>query len=119
MNKFELEKRTLDFSKKLINVLRQLPRDLVNNTLMSQLIRSGTSIGANYREANGAESKRDFKHKINIVLKESAETAYWLELLIDANPNHLVFINPLFTESVEFVKIFGKVISTLSQNIKY
>ena len=118
MNKIELETRTLNFSKHLIKVLRQLPRDLIKNALISQVIRSGTSIGANYREANGAGSGRDFKHKISIVLRESSETAYWLELLGEANPSYVELLNPLLIESTEYVKIFGKVISILSLNSK-
>lgn len=67
MNKYDLEKRTLEFSIKLIKVLKGLPKNVFNYRLMSQVIDSGTSIGANYREANGAESKKDFIHKIKIV----------------------------------------------------
>ena len=89
-----------------------MPKDFINNNLMHQLSKSGTSIGANYREANAAESKKDFKHKINIVLKESAETLYWLDILITSNPNHCSVLQPLLKESNEFVKIFGKVVST-------
>ena len=112
MNKYELEERTLKFSKDLIKALRQLPRDFVNNNLVNQLSRSGTSIGANYREANAAESKKDFKHKLNIVLKEATETVYWLDVLIESSPNYSECLKPLFIESSEFVKIFGKSVST-------
>ena len=108
MNKYELEERTLQFSKNLIKALRRLPKDLINSSLIKQLSRAGTSIGANYREANAAESKKDFKHKINIVLKEATETLYWLDVLIVSNPE----LMPVHNEAKEFVKIFGKVIST-------
>ena len=69
MNKYELEERTLRFSIKLIETLKKLPKNLFNHKLISQCISSGTSIGANYYEENGAESRKDFKHKIRIYFK--------------------------------------------------
>jgi four helix bundle protein len=78
--------------------------------LSGQLIDSATSIGANYREANSAESGKDFQHKINISFKEAKETRYWLDLLIFANPKYSNDLSPLRQESDEFTKIFGKVV---------
>ncbi len=118
MNREELEKRTLEFSKNLIKVLRQLPRDLINNKLISQSISAGTSIGANYREANASESPRDFKHKINISFKEAKEARYFLDLLISANPDFNNLLSPLRKESDEFARIFGKAVTTYRQNAK-
>ena len=110
MNQEELERRTLEFSKNLIKALQELPKNLINYKLSSQVIDSGTSIGANYREANSAESKKDFKHKMNISFKESKETRYWLDILIFANPNHSDALLPLRQESDEFTRIFGKAV---------
>lgn len=76
-----LEDRTLAFSVKLLDYLGSLPNRKVFWLIIDQLGRSGTSIGANYREANRAESKADFVHKIGIVEKESSETVYWLTVL--------------------------------------
>ncbi len=111
MNKYDLEKRTLDFSIKLIKVLKVLPKNIFNYRLIIQVIDSGTSIGANYREANGAESKKDFIHKIRLSFKESRETKYWLSILRAVNSdNKNLFL--LWQETDEFIKIFGKIISS-------
>ena len=84
MNKVELEKRTKVFSLQLIRFLESLPKNYLGEALGKQLLKSGTSIGANYREANRAESKADFIHKLAIVEKEASETLYWLELMLEA-----------------------------------
>ena len=84
MNKAELERRTKEFSLRLIRFLQSLPKNYLGEALGRQLLKSGTSIGANYREANRAESKADFIHKLAIVEKEASESLYWLELLLEA-----------------------------------
>src|SRR5262245_11447462 len=76
----ELERRTRKFAIAVILFVESIRTMSVSRTLSIQLIRSATSIGANYREANRAESKKDFVHKIAIIEKEAAETQYWLEL---------------------------------------
>jgi len=83
MNKIELERRTKGFSLNLIRFLQSLPKNYLGETLGRQLLKSGTSIEANYREANRAESKADFIHKLAIVEKEASETLYWLELMLE------------------------------------
>ena len=80
MKKEDLEIRTKEFALRVITFVTALPKNRVTGELGRQLIRSGTSVGANYREANRAESRRDFVHKIGIVEKECSETQYWLEL---------------------------------------
>ena len=80
MDKRELELRTKTFAIRVIKFVSNLPKSRVTNVLGFQLLKAGTSIGANYREANRAESKNDFIHKIGIVSKEATETMYWLEL---------------------------------------
>jgi four helix bundle protein len=84
MKKIELEIRTKEFSLQLIRFLQSLPKNYLGEALGRQLLKSGTSIGANYREANRAESKADFIHKLAIAEKEASETLYWLELLLEA-----------------------------------
>ena len=79
---FDLKERTFLFSKQLLSALKQIPRTPLNQNQISQCIRSGTSIGANYWEADCAQSKKDFEHKIGICKKEAQETEYWLRLLI-------------------------------------
>ena len=119
MNKKKLEDRTMKFSKDLISVLKLLPKNQINYKLSGQVLGSGTSIGANYREANGAESKKDFKHKINVVFKEAKETKYWLELIMHANQNiNIDGLVNLFNESDELMRIFGKSVATCTANIK-
>ena len=118
MNREELERRTFEFSKKLITTLQKLPKNLINYKLSGQVINSGTSIGANYREATASESPRDFKHKINISFKEAKETKYWLDVLISANSNHSNDLSPLRQESDELMRIFGKSITTCRKNLR-
>ncbi len=79
LDKVELERGTKAFGVKVVRFVAALPRSRVTDTLGTQLLRWGTSIGANYREANRAQSRSDFIHKIALVEKEAAETQYWLE----------------------------------------
>jgi four helix bundle protein len=78
--KTELEGRTKNFAVRVVNFVRSFPRSVDGVELGRQLLNSGTSIGANYREANRAESKKDFVHKLGLAEKEAAETEYWLEI---------------------------------------
>jgi len=75
-HKFDLEERTILFSKNVVDFCKKLSKNLIANPLISQLIRSATSIGANYMEADEASSKRDFINKICIAKKEAKETKY-------------------------------------------
>lgn len=109
-NKVLLE-RTLKFSNDLIFLLKKLPKDMVNDVLFKQVIRSGTSVGANYREACEAESGKDFVHKIRICKKESRETGYWLEILISSNQKLEKELNALYKECNELLKIFSSISS--------
>ena len=81
MPKTELEARSKAFALALIELVERIPKGISGSIIARQLLRSGTSIGANYREANRAESRDDFVHKVNVATKEAAETEYWLELL--------------------------------------
>ena len=80
----DLEQRTKRFALALLKLCSSLPHDRASDILARQVIRSGTSIGANYREANRAVSRADFRNKIGTIQKEAAETQYWLELLIES-----------------------------------
>ena len=84
--KYDLEDRTAKFSDEIIEFSRGIKKDIINTPLISQLVRSATSIGANYCEANGASSKNDFRNKVFICKKEARETKYWLERIAKANP---------------------------------
>ena len=116
--KVELEQRTKRFAVALINALSELPYSKVLSVIANQLTRSGTSIGANYREANRAESKRDFVHKIGIVEKEASETVYWMDLLEESRlltEEQRADLTPLARESTELLAIFAS-ISRSSRN---
>jgi len=78
----ELEKRTREFGIRIIELSRTLPNTPEGRVIRTQLTKSGTSIGANYREANRARSKADFKNKITICESEASETQYWLEIIV-------------------------------------
>ena len=103
--KKELEARTLGFSVRVFKLLNALPKNSAMRVISYQLGKSASSIGANYREANRAESGDDFAHKISIALKEASETHYWLQVLAGLYPEHAV-IGELGAEAEEFLKIF-------------
>ncbi len=107
---YDLEDRTLEFGKRIIRLCKALPKNTINFRLIDQIIRSGTSMGANYREANETETKKDFKYRIRICRKEGKETIYWLDLIIEANPEFTERIKPLLQEATELVKIFAAIL---------
>jgi len=107
MDKVELEQRTKAFALRVIRFVTGLPKNKVTDVLGYQVLKSGTSIGANYREANRAESHNDFIHKIGIVEKEAAETQYWLELLGDAGIGDSIERRWLLQECGELLAIFA------------
>lgn len=80
---YGLEKRTVNFGRNVVKLCKGVPNSKLNDPITSQLLRSATSVGANYFEANGASSKRDFRNKIHICKKEAKETTYWLSILED------------------------------------
>jgi len=110
--KYDLEDRTLIFSKNILLFCRTLPQDAVTKPLLSQLVRSATSVGANYAEANGASSKKDFANKIFICKKEAKETMYWLDLLSSLFQERNQDIRLLHKENNELVRIFAKISSS-------
>ena len=114
--KYDLENRTKKFSIDVITMLKAIKRDRINDNLINQLIRATTSVGANYREANGASSKRDFQNKIFICRKEVQETKYWLELLAEANQENKNTMAPLWKEAHELTLIFNKISTSLKTN---
>ena len=107
--KYNLEDRTLNFSKLLIRYIKTIRAITINENIIRQLLKSGTSVGANYREANGAESRRDFRHKISICKKEAKETQYWIALLFESNPEKEENGSHIYQESKELILIFSKI----------
>lgn len=110
--KYDLEERTVKFAEEVILLMRKIPHDLINQRLIPQLIGSSGSIGANYCEANEAESKKDFQHKISICKKEIKETKHWLRLLAKANPQFKDELRKLWHEDQELLLIFSKILKS-------
>lgn len=106
MDKSELEGRTKEFALRVVRFVGSLPKNRVTDVLGYQLLRSGTSIGANYREANRAESRSDFIHKIGVVEKEASGTHYWLEPCEEADIGDEGERRWLLRESGELLAIF-------------
>jgi len=109
--KYDLVERTSRFGESIILFVKSLLKNSVNQPLINQFIRAGTSIGANYMEADCAESKKDFIHKIAICKKEAKETAYWLHMLAIANPNKKDNCRTLWKEAHELTLIFSAIIN--------
>jgi four helix bundle protein len=84
--KYDLEERTAQFGEAIIDFAKKIPQNPITIPLITQLVKSGTSIGANYCEADCAETKKDFEHKIGICKKESKETKFWLRMIAKALP---------------------------------
>ena len=108
---FDLEERTALFGESIIGFSRTLAKNQVNSILTSQFVRSGTSIGANYMEADGAESKKDFRHKIALCKKEAKETKHWLRMISKANPDKKDECRSLWHEAQELTLIFSIILS--------
>ena len=107
--KYDLEDRTLKFAKNCIDICKKLQKDIVNIEIIKQLMRSGCSVGANYREANDTITKKDFIHKIGISRREAKESKYWYELVKHANKSLANQIDPLIDESLQLARIFAAI----------
>ena len=103
----ELRARTKKFALRVIRLFQHLPRSLDAQVLGKQLLRSGTSVGANYRAAGRARSKAEFISKIAIVLEEADETVFWLECVIESRIVKQELLQDLLTEANELVAIFA------------
>ena len=113
----EILRRTLDFSIRIVRFYRDLEKDSVGRVIGKQLLRSGTSIGANINEAQGGQSKADFLSKISIAYKECLETSYWLKLIHESDLVSNGEIESLLNESSQLTKIISSIILTSKQNI--
>ena len=110
---YDLEERTAVFGEKIIDLCKETPRNDIVAPIIKQLIRSGTSIGANYMEANGASSKKDFRNKIFICKKESQETKYWIRMLARAHNKDKDVLKEMWQEAKELSMIFHKITATI------
>jgi four helix bundle protein len=116
MKKEELKERTKKFALIIINLVEELPNTLVGRTIGNQIIRSGTSVAANYRAACRARSNADFISKITIVEEECDETLFWLELIAEANLLKKEKLQDIVKEADELTAIFTASGKTARQN---
>lgn len=115
---YPLEERTTIFAESILSFVKKIPLTLTNETIISQLVKSATSIGANYHEANNAVSKMDFRNKLYLCQKEANETKYWLRLLARTNPELINDCRKYWQEAREFTLIFSKANSTMKKSMK-
>lgn len=109
-DKYNLAKRTSAFGADVIIFAKTIKETNINKPIVNQLIRSATSIGANYMEADCAESKKDFNHKIGICKKEAKETTHWLHMLATAEPDKSEKCRKLWKEAHELTLIFSAIV---------
>ncbi len=114
-NNYNLEERTAKFGEDVILLCKSVKNDIIAKPIINQLIRSGTSVGANYMEANGASSKKDFRNKVFICKKEIQETKHWLRMLEKSSPEKEKEIKKIWKEAQELTLIFGKISATLNK----
>ncbi len=116
---YDLKERLIEFAIRVLNVVESLPNSRAGNHVAGQLIRSGTSPAPNYGEAQSAESRKDFIHKMKVALKELRETLVWL-LIIQRKPlaEPLDKLTPLIEENNELISIFVASIATAQKNLE-
>ena len=116
MSKEELKKRTQQFTLRVIHLAGALPENAVGRAIANQVIRSGTSVGANYRAALCARSSKDFINKIGVVLEESDESVFWMELIVEGKVMPENRVSSLLQEANELTAIFAATHKTLKAN---
>ena len=109
--KYDIYDRIFKFIIRVINLTKSIPKTESNKRIISQILRSVTSMGANSQEADGASSKRDFVHLFTTVRKEGKETVFWLRLISETNPKLRGRMRSLVKESEEIVAIVSKIIT--------
>lgn len=113
--KFDLEERLIDFAVRIIRITESLPKTRVGNHIAGQLIRCGTSPAPNYGEAQSAESRADFIHKMKVCLKELRETRVWLLMIVKASLMKPAKLEPIINENYELISIFVTSIKTAKE----
>jgi four helix bundle protein len=107
--RFNLEERTTRFAEAVIRFAKKVPRNVVTIPLIGQLVNAGTSIGANYCEADDAVSKKEFRYRIGICKKEARESKYWLRMIATAEPSTKADARVLWKEAKELHLIFASI----------
>ena len=116
MDKHELEQRTKKFAVDVIRFVAGFDRTAVGRVIANQLLKSATSVGANYREANRSLSRREFTHKVTLVEKEASETEYWFEICLDSMIGNPETATSLLAECRELVAIFTSIGRSMRAN---
>ena len=116
MNENGLKTRTKQFGLRVMNLVAVLPKTAAGRAIGSQLVRSGTSVGANYRAACRSRSKAEFIAKIGVVVEEADESAFWLELIMDGGILKPELVSPLHEEAEELTAIFAASCRTAKTN---
>jgi four helix bundle protein len=109
LRKFDLAERMEQFGTDIVQFCQKLEVNHVTRPMVSQLVRSATSIGANYSEANNSSSKKDFRNKVIIAKKESQETEYWLRMITPCHPEHKLQIQSFNSEAHELILILQSI----------
>ena len=107
---YDLEERTSKFGEAIVDFAKTIPVDSVTRRLIEQLVGAGTSIGANYCEADDAVSKKEFRNKIGTCKKEARETKFWIRMIVKAVPELREEAKPLWQEAKELHLIFAKIL---------
>ncbi len=120
MNKNSIYTKSFEFSARIVNVYKYLCKEHKEFVMSKQLLRCGTSIGANVHEAIAAQSKADFVSKMSIAAKEARETNYWIQLLIATNyiKNNKGYVQSLQNEIEEIIKILTSIVKTTQENLR-
>src|SRR5712671_6114031 len=114
----DLKNRTKQFALRVLKLVAALPNNLSGKTIGGQLVRSGTSVGANYRAACRARSKAEFIAKIGIVEEEADESAFWMELIIEGKLLRQGLVQPLLDEANEIAKMMASSRKSASESLK-
>ncbi len=109
--RYDLRERTARFGENIINLAKRIPENSLSKPLISQLVRAGTSAGANYCEADDSSTRKDFIYKIGTCRRESKESKYWLRMILTAMPSLENEIGPLLCEAQELNLIFSAIIN--------
>ncbi|MFH1462510.1 MAG: four helix bundle protein [bacterium] len=116
--KYDLEERTARFGENVIEFTKEAPKNVVTIPLIGQLVRAGTSVGSNYCEADCAESRKDFEHKLGICKKEAKESKHWLRMIAKAAPELRESSRKLWREANELNLIFITIVKKSQKNQK-
>jgi four helix bundle protein len=114
----DLKERTKQFALRVLKLVEALPNTLSGRTIGGQLVRAGTSVGANYRAACRARSKPEFIAKIGIVEEEADESAFWMELIIEGKLLGQPLVKPLLEEANEIAKIMASSRKSASESLR-